>query len=94
MNKRYILKNKARFYIFITTLLMTMLVVFSVTKAYGYKQPEFGVISIKDGDTLWAIAERYNKKGDIREYIYDLKKINNLKDSSIIAGSELKIIIE
>lgn len=94
MNKRYVLKNKLRFYIFIATILMTIFTVFSVTRAYGFKQPELKVIRINSGDTLWAIAEKYNKKGDIREYIYELKKVNNISDSNIIAGSDLKVIIE
>ena len=94
MNKKYVLKNKARFYIFILALLMTVFTVFSVARAHGYKETELKVIRIKSGDTLWAIAERYNKKGDIREYIYELKKINNLTESSIMAGSDLKVIIE
>lgn len=94
LNMRYVLKNKARFYIFILALLMTVFTVFSVTRAYGYKETQLKVIRIKSGDTLWAIAEKYNKKGDIREYIYELKKINSLTDSSIMAGSDLKVIIE
>lgn len=94
MNKRYVLKNKARFYIFIVTLLLTLCTVLSVTRAYGYKETKYQVITIRSGDTLWSIAEKYNKKGDIREYIYKLKEINHLKDSNIIAGSKLKVIIE
>lgn len=94
MKKRYILKNKTRFYIFVTVLAISILTVFSFTKAYGYKERELEIIIIKSGDTLWDIAKKYNKKGDIREYIYDLKIINNLNDSSIMAGSELKVIIE
>ena len=94
MKKRYVLKNKVRFYIFIATLFISMITVFSVTNAYGYKEPKLEVITLKNGDTLWGLAEKYNKKGDIREYIYDLKIINNLEDCDIIAGRELKIIIE
>jgi len=94
MKKKYVLKNRARFYIFIIALLITVFTVFSVTGAYGYKETELKVIRIKSGDTLWNIAEKYNKKGDIREYIYELKKINNLKSSAIIAGENLKVIIE
>jgi len=73
---------------------MSVFTVFTVTKAYSCKETEFKVITIRSGDTLWSIAEKYNKKGDIREYIYKLKELNNLKDSSIIAGNELKVIIE
>lgn len=94
MNKRYVLKNRARFYIFIVSLFFMIFTVFSITKAYGYKEPQFEVITIRSGDTLWSIAERYNKKGDIREYIYKLKEINQLENSNIIAGSTLKVIVE
>lgn len=94
MNKRYILKNKARFYIFLTLIFLTVFTVFTVTKAYSYKETEYRVITIRSGDTLWSIAERYNKKGDIRDYIYKLKELNNLEDSGIIAGNELKVIVE
>ncbi|NLL06229.1 MAG: LysM peptidoglycan-binding domain-containing protein [Clostridiaceae bacterium] len=94
MNKKYVLKNKARFYIFVLVLFVSVFAVFSVVQAYGYKETELKVIRVNSGDSLWAIAEKYNKKGDIREYIYELKKINNLNDSNIIAGSELKVIIE
>ncbi len=94
MKKRYVLKNKARFYIFVTVMAISILTVFSFTKAYGYKEREFEMITIKSGDTLWDIAKKYNKQGDIREYIYELKKINNLSDSGIMAGDELKVVIE
>ncbi|AEV68357.1 cell division suppressor protein YneA [Acetivibrio clariflavus] len=94
MKKRYVLKNKTRFYIFIVTLLLITFTVFSFTKAYGYKEPRLIVITIRSGDTLWSIAEKYNKKGDIREYIYKLKEINHLENSNIIAGNTLKVIVE
>lgn len=94
MRKRYVLKNKVRFYIFLVVLFMSVFTVFTVAKAYSCKETEFKVITIRSGDTLWSIAEKYNKKGDIREYIYKLKELNNLEDSSIIAGNELKVIIE
>lgn len=54
-------------------------------------------IYIGSGDTLWNIAQQekiYNEyylDKDIRYIIYDLKKINNLKDSNIIEGQELYI---
>ena len=49
----------------------------------GYKEPEYQSIIVNSGDTLWSIAERYGKTAISREYIYNVKKINNL-DSSIV----------
>jgi len=46
---------------------------------------------------LWSIAEResennnYYKDKDVREIIYDLKKINNLSNSNLAEGQEIKI---
>lgn len=54
-------------------------------------------IYINEGDTLWNIAEdekennEYYFGKDVRYIIYDLKKINNLKDSNITKGQELNI---
>ena len=34
--------------------------------------------TVSNGETLWDIAEEHKKDGqDIREYIYELRKINN-----------------
>lgn len=49
------------------------------------------------GDTLWAIAEQevnnneYYKNDDIRTVVYDIKYINNLKNSELKQGMKLKI---
>ena len=47
---------------------------------------------VQAGDTLWSIAEEYAPKGmDKREYIYNLKKDNELKTSEIYTNMVLKI---
>ncbi len=47
---------------------------------------------IQAGDTLWAIAEEYNQDNkDIREYIYELKKINGLNSGLITPGQRIKV---
>lgn len=49
------------------------------------------------GDTLWSIAEQevnnneYYKNDDIRTVVYDIKYINNLKNSELKQGMKLKI---
>jgi LysM repeat protein len=49
----------------------------------GYEEPQYQSILVNSGDTLWSIAERYGNDSDIREYIHNIKKINNL-DSSVL----------
>ena len=49
------------------------------------------------GDTLWSIAEQevnnneYYKNDDIRTVVYEIKYINNLKNSELKQGMKLKI---
>ncbi|WXR61416.1 LysM peptidoglycan-binding domain-containing protein [Peptostreptococcaceae bacterium AGR-M142] len=51
-------------------------------------------IRVCAGDNLWSISKEYcNNSIDLREYIYNVKKINNLKNSNITVGQILKIPI-
>ncbi|MCR4434362.1 MAG: LysM peptidoglycan-binding domain-containing protein [Clostridiales bacterium] len=93
MKKRYVLKNKRRFTLFAAVILTLVFALVFAPASYGDKTVSYQKIQVKKGDTLWGIAEKYNQRGDIREYIYQLKKINNLKDSSINQGSLLVIPI-
>ncbi|HHW00778.1 MAG TPA: LysM peptidoglycan-binding domain-containing protein [Clostridiaceae bacterium] len=91
MKKRYYLKNKKRF---ATSILLAILVVFAflcVTSVYGYKETSYDNVYVKKGDTLWDIAEKYKQRGDIREYIKEIKKINNLESDIIFEGDVLII---
>lgn len=94
MKKRYTLKNKKRFFLSVAFLIVCLVMIGYATKSYSYKEPEYRTITVKSGDTLWQIAREYNKGGDIRRYIYDIRNINNLEDCNIIEGTKLKIIIE
>ena len=50
-------------------------------------------ITVSAGDTLWSIACEYKKdEQDVRDYIYELRKLNNLTDCTIYPGQEIQII--
>lgn len=91
MKRRYVLKNKVRFITIVFTVLILVSTFIFATSAYGYKEPGFKIIKVKTGDTLWDIANKYGKNGDIRKYIYEIKKVNKLASSKIFAGDELMI---
>ena len=61
-------------------------------------EPTQKVISISSGDTLWSIAEyeqennEYYKDFDIRDIIYNIKKLNNL-DTNINLQVGQKIVL-
>ena len=55
---------------------------------------EVHTIVISSGDDLWSIAEYYKPSWmDPREYIYEVKKLNNMSQSYIYAGEQLLIYI-
>ena len=61
MKKRYVLKNKKRFIFFMAFVITSMFIIISMVNIYGYKEECYEIIKINSGDTLWDIAERYNK---------------------------------
>ncbi|MCX8130668.1 MAG: LysM peptidoglycan-binding domain-containing protein [Clostridia bacterium] len=91
MKKKYVLKNKTRFTTVIMIMIITITTTFLATTVYGYKESSYKTIIVRQGDTLWDIANKNNKESDIRKYIYEIKKVNNLNDGNIISGQELKI---
>jgi len=91
MKKRYRLKNKRRFAAFI--MFIVIITVFSGiianAGATSNVKQEYKTVKVKNGDTLWEIALAHNNNKDIREYIYDMKKLNNLESNIIHAGQIL-----
>lgn len=51
-------------------------------------------IRIEKGDTLWSIAQTYNRNSgmEIREYIRELKEINQMISDDIAAGDYLTVV--
>ena len=48
---------------------------------------------ISSGETLWSIAQKYkNPEEDTRQYVYEIKKLNNMTNSTIYEGQTIKII--
>lgn len=56
-------------------------------------EKKYESIVIKNGDTLWSIAEKYadTKYISISDYINELKIMNNLSDNNITYGANLLI---
>ncbi len=77
---------------------LTIAIILLISKAsYSNKEVEYKTLCVSEGDTLWSIA-KYNQESneyyrgkDVRYIINDLKKINKLNGSNIIADQELII---
>jgi LysM repeat protein len=92
MNKRYVLKNRKRFYIFImilTVALTSILIVGTVSSAGA--DPVYTSVTVEKGDTLWEIAKKYRKNGDIRRFINEIEKVNDISDSTIYERDVLRL---
>ena len=55
----------------------------------------YETVSIKSGDSLWSVAREHcpDEYSDIRDYVEDLKFVNNLEDEDIEAGNSLIVIV-
>ena len=89
--------NKKRFTTTITTLAMIIFLIIilinTVTNKTKYAET-YKTIYISEHETLWSIAEEYKKPNqDIRDYIYEIRKLNNMESAAIYEGQELTIII-
>jgi LysM repeat protein len=52
-------------------------------------------IVVKNGDTLWSIAEKYaDGSSDPRKMVAMIQKVNNLSNSSLRTGQELTLVFD
>jgi len=67
----------------------------SDASASTYKEKYFTSIRVESGDTLWAIADRYEDSIEVSkaDFIEEVKSINNLKGSRIDYGARIVIPI-
>lgn len=75
--------------VFIAITKVCINVVFGATDTEVVHTEEYVV---SDGDTLWSIASEYKQeKQDVREYVYQLRELNNI-DCIIYPGQTIQII--
>lgn len=76
---------------------LIFLILLGMTNTYSKTEISYKENYILDGDTLWSIAEEqantneYYKNKDIREVIYEIKKINNIKSENLRIGQKIVI---
>lgn len=94
MKRKYVLKNKKRFFGFIASVLVLVFIAAFAANVYGYKETQYKIITVKKGDTLWDIASKNCEEGDIRVYIHKIKEINSLPTSDIYYGTKLMLPVK
>ena len=98
MFKKYRVVSKTRFALFIIIMLVLIMgfMSFVIKPAYvsGSTEPVYETVMVRSGDTLWEIASRYvDDNTDIRMFIYDISKINELSGAELIPGQEILVPI-
>lgn len=91
MKKKLRLRSKKRFSSFLFLLLVTGMLAGSVIAAAGNEKTESCTVTVMPGDTLWDIAQANAGDKDIRKYVYEIKKINQLDNATIYAGQTLHL---
>jgi len=91
--------NRARFIAFISIVIISIsFMVNSLvpqTTVSGQTEIKYIQVTVEPGDTLWEIAMKYNKNGkDVRKFIYDIMKENNLKNSGLYEGQLINIPVK
>ena len=86
--------NKKRFVLSISIFLVIIISIFNLCFAKTIEvETEEEEYVVQTGDTIWSIAGEFkNNNQDIRNYIYELRNLNNLDDCIIYPGQVLKII--
>lgn len=85
------IKNMSRFILSLTILfaIVSFLTSMFVNKVFSHEEEKYQSVIVCKGETLWSIVSNLN--GNINENIYNIKKLNNLDNSSIYVGQELII---
>ena len=91
--------NKRKF-IRSTSILMGIIMFFILMLSnirFSHTEISYKEVFVSSGDTLWSIAKyeknnnNYFEDKDIQDIIYEIKNINNLKNSSLNIGDKLTI---
>ena len=92
---KMIIKNKFKFIRSVTIIVFLLITLFSTSIAKTNIEEETISYIVCKGDTLWTIAKEYKADDkDIRQYIYEIKKIYNMTNSNIYEGQILRIVKE
>lgn len=94
-----VVKNKKKFVRGILLIIgVTIgLVLLMTGKAFSHEELKYKTVSVISGDTLWDIAQKeqntnsYYNGYDVRDIISNIKKVNNLKSSTLSDNQVLEI---
>ncbi len=84
--------NKYKFIRSISVVIFFLIALFNICIAKSNSEAEMITYTVSNGETLWSIAKEYTPKNkDVRETIYEIKKINNITNSNLYQGQKIYI---
>ena len=94
--KRFRICNRVRFTAFVAAFVLIFVVgvssLLGFNDATGMDIPDYTVVTVQSGDTLWGLASQYGpQNADIRMLVYTISKINHVTASTLRPGMELSI---
>ena len=81
----------------VIVILALLVLLFIHSTSLSYEEIEYSELYVSSGDTLWSIAKfeqennAYYKGKDVREIIFDIKKVNNLPSSDLVINQKILI---
>ncbi|MBC8590533.1 LysM peptidoglycan-binding domain-containing protein [Wansuia hejianensis] len=97
--KRYKIISKKRFYLFITSILTLITIIFMFFTSHinvhsGILTEEYHELLIVEGDTLWDIALKYKpNRYDVRDMVCKIQYLNDINTPHITPGEIIKVPI-
>ena len=89
--KRYVIKNKFRFLISVSLIMIFSMssIFILVVNAKGSSEVSMIPEYVEAGDTIWGLSANYAGEMDIRDYISRVMDINGLQSANIKPGDLL-----
>lgn len=102
--KKSIVKNKKKkgnnfikWFVINLIIVSTITVIFNIPKVYAKETFKYKTVRVQSGDTVWNYAKTVINKSkqdkNISEVINDIKELNNMKNTDIKIGQDIKLPI-
>ena len=79
---------------FIRTLAILLIIIYAIfSNVIAKENRQVMQYTVGKGDTIWSIAKEHKQeKEDIREYVYEIQKMNNMFNSNLAEGQVIDIL--
>lgn len=96
MTKKYRVKSKFRFTLFLTILMLcvitTSTTLLGFNNAGGTSMNQYTAVRVELGDTIWEIASEYGPDNqDVRKTIHQICELNEIQADDLKAGQHILV---